>query len=85
MAEKYKTVTPSIKWKYFFGGTCGRTFDRYYKAEILGVTVERHGSNKGVEFAIGNIDDAKVKFKKEWDLFLAVSMLINDSKTKLNS
>ena len=31
-----------IDWKYFFGGSSGRTFDRYYKAEINGKRVEKH-------------------------------------------
>ena len=51
-----------IDWKYFFGGSSGRTFDRYYKAEINGKRVEKHASNRGVKFAIGNIDEAKEKY-----------------------
>jgi hypothetical protein len=58
----------NIEWKYFFGGSSGRTFDRYYKAEINGKEVEKHASNRGVEYAIGNIDKAKVKYKTEEDL-----------------
>ena len=57
-----------IDWEYFFGGSSGRTFDRYYKAEINGKRVEKHASNKGVKFAIGNIDEAKKKYKTEAEL-----------------
>lgn len=57
-----------IDWKYFFGGTSGRTFDRYYKAEINGKRVEKHASNRGVKYAIGNIDEAKKKYKTENEL-----------------
>lgn len=61
-----------IDWKYFFGGTSGGCFDRYYKAEINGVRVEKHGSNSGTKYAIGNIDEAKIKFKTEDELFDAI-------------
>lgn len=54
-----------IDWKYFFGGSSGRTFDRYYKAEINGKRVEKHSSNLGVKYAIGNIDEAPKKYKTE--------------------
>ena len=57
-----------IDWEYFFGGSSGRCFDRYYKAEINGKRVEKHASNRGVKFAIGNIDKAKKKFKTELEL-----------------
>jgi len=57
-----------IDWKYFFGGSSGRTFDRYYKAEINGKRVEKHASNRGVKYAIGNIDEAKKKYKTEKEL-----------------
>lgn len=62
-----------IEWKYFFGGHSGRTFDRYYYAEINGVRVEKHGSNKGVKFSIGNMDKAKVKYKTEQELLAAMA------------
>lgn len=63
-----------IKWKYFFGGhdNGGRTFDRYYSAEINGVRVEKHASNRGVKFSIGNIDKAKIKYKTEKELLAAL-------------
>ena len=48
-----------INWQYFFGGGGGRTFDRYYKAEANGILVEKHVSNQGVEYSIGNIDTSK--------------------------
>jgi hypothetical protein len=57
-----------IDWKYFFGGSSGRTFDRYYKAEINGKRVEKHASNRGVKYSIGNIDEAKKKYKTETEL-----------------
>ena len=57
-----------IDWQYFFGGSSGKTFDRYYKAEINGKRVEKHASNRGVKYAIGNIDEEKKKFKTEAEL-----------------
>jgi hypothetical protein len=57
-----------IDWQYFFGGSSGRTFDRYYKAEINGKRVEKHASNRGVKYSIGNIDEAKKKYKTEQEL-----------------
>ena len=61
----------TIEWNYFFGGSGGRTFDRYYKAEINGKRVEKHASNRGVKYAIGNIDEAKKKYKSEDELLNA--------------
>ena len=61
-----------IDWKYFFGGSSGRTFDRYYEAEINGKRVEKHTSNSGVEYSIGNMDKAKKKYKTEGELLAAV-------------
>lgn len=60
-----------INWKYFFGGHGGNTFDRYYKADINGQRVEKHASNRGVEYSIGNMDEAKVKYKTENELIAA--------------
>lgn len=57
-----------IYWEYFFGGSSGRTFDRYYKSEINGKRVEKHASNRGVKYSIGNIDEAKKKYKTETEL-----------------
>lgn len=54
-----------IDWKYFFGGSSGRTFDRYYKAEINDKRVEKHASNRGVKYAIGNIDEAKKSIRQK--------------------
>lgn len=62
-----------INWIYFFGGHCGKSFDRYYKAEINGIKVERHASNNSVKFSIGNIDKAKIKYKTEQDLIKALT------------
>ena len=60
----------SIKWQYFFGGSInnGRSYDRYYKSEIKGIRVEKHVSNRGVRYAVGNIDKAKIKHKTEEEL-----------------
>lgn len=57
-----------LQWTYFFGGCSGNTFDRYYKAEIDGIRVEKHANNRSVKFAVGNIDEAKKKFKTEKEL-----------------
>lgn len=64
-----------IEWKYFFGGHCGKSFDRYYYAEINGVRIERHRSNRGTRYAIGNIDKAKKKYKTEDHLLNAVNKI----------
>lgn len=63
----------NIQWQYFFGGCDKRSFDRYYRAEIKGVHVEMHHSQKGIEYSIGNIDKAKKKFKKEEKLIKAIT------------
>lgn len=57
-----------IKWEYFFGGSSENTFDRYYKAEINRKRVEKHASHNGTEYAIGNIDEAIIKYKTESEL-----------------
>ncbi len=64
-----------INWQYFFGGhgKGGKIFHRYYKAEINGVRVEKHGSHKGTEYSIGNMDKAKIKYKTEEELIKAVN------------
>lgn len=62
-----------IDWKYFFGGTHGKQYDRYYKAEINGQRVEKHEHNQGVRYAIGNIDLAKKKYKTEEELLTALT------------
>lgn len=68
-------MTKRIDWKYFFGGSSngGKSFDRYYAAEINGFRVERHGNNRGTKYAIGNIDKAKVKYKTEAELIAALN------------
>ena len=58
----------TLQWKYFFGGCSGNHFDRYYEAEINGIRVEKHSNNRGSKFAVGNIDEAKKKFKTEKEL-----------------
>lgn len=62
-----------IKWQYFFGGHSGRSFDRYYKAEINGVRVEKHCCNRGTKYSVGNMDKAKIKYKSEFELLEALS------------
>jgi len=57
-----------FNWKYFFGGCGGETYERYYKAEINGKRVEKCASNRGVKYSIGNIDEAKKKYKTEKEL-----------------
>lgn len=66
--QQHNVSGSGIDWKYFFGGSSGRTFDRYYKAEINGKRVEKHASNRGVKYAIGNIDEANKKYKTEKEL-----------------
>ena len=72
--------TNKIESNYFFGGSGhgGRVFDRYYEARIDGIRVEKHANNKGVKFSIGNIDDAKIKYKSEGDLIKAVNEKRNE-------
>ena len=64
-------VENKINWIYFFGGGGGRIFDRYYKAEINGKRAEKHASNKGTMYAIGNIEQAKKKYSTEAELIEA--------------
>lgn len=66
--QQHNVSGSGIDWKYFFGGSSGRTYDRYYKAEINGKRVEKHASNRGVKYAIGNIDEATKKYKTEKEL-----------------
>lgn len=62
-----------IDWQYFFGGSGGRDFDRYYKAEINGVRVEKHASNRRTRYSIGNMDEAKQTYKSEEELLEALN------------
>lgn len=57
-----------IEWKYFFGGSCGKNFDRYYYAFIDGIRVEKHSNRKGSTYSIGNIDNSKNRFTTENEL-----------------
>jgi hypothetical protein len=69
IAENCQIMKQSeIVWKYFFGGSSGRCFDRFYKAEINGIRVEKHATQSDVIYAIGNIDEAKIKYKTENEL-----------------
>ena len=65
-----------IIWKYFFGGSGGNTFDRYYEADVRGMRVEKHGSNIETEYAIGNIDKARKKYKTEEELIAAIDKFL---------
>jgi len=69
-----------INWKYFFGGCTGVFFDRYYKAEINGQRVERHATNRGVKYSIGNMNKAKKKFKTESELIEACRKIQAETK-----
>lgn len=62
-----------IEWSYFFGGSSKFSFDRYYKADINGVRVEKHSTKKGSMYSIGNMDKAKKKYKTEEELLTALS------------
>lgn len=62
-----------IEWKYFFGGSGGKNFDRYYFAIIDGVRIERHDSNKGRRYSIGNMDEAKQTYESEDKLLDALT------------
>jgi len=64
-----------IKWEYFFGGSSGRTYDRYYKSFIKGVRIEKHISNKGTRYAIGNIDEALITYDSESELMKQIEDL----------
>lgn len=66
-------MSTEIDWKYFFGGSGGKTFDRYYKADINGVRVEKHSSNKGTRYSIGNMDKAKQTYESEEKLSEALN------------
>jgi hypothetical protein len=56
-----------IKWTYFFGGSSCR----YYKSEINGNRVEKYTTRLGNRFSIGNIDEAKKKYKTQDELLEA--------------
>ena len=58
----------NIEWKYFFGSRGEKSFNNYYKAEINGKRVEKHTNRNGAKYAIGNIDEAKKKYKTEAEL-----------------
>jgi hypothetical protein len=63
----------TIKWRYFFGCSYSSNgFDRYYKAEINGVAVEKHCTKNTTRYCIGNMDEAKKKFKTESELLNAL-------------
>lgn len=63
-----------IEWQYFFGGGTIPNQQHYYKAEINGQRVEKYTFKGGVEFSIGNMDEAKKKFKTESELLLSLGV-----------
>lgn len=67
-----------IEWSYFFGGKCGKRFDRYYASEINGIRIEKLENNQGIKYSIGNMDLAKKKYKTKSELIEAVT---NNSNT----
>ncbi len=65
-----------IKWQYFFGGSDGKFFDRYYKSEIDGQRVEKHASNRGSKYCIGEMSDDVTLYDSEDELIKALKNLI---------
>lgn len=66
--DNFTSLDSGIKWRYFFGGSSGRVFDRYYESEINGIRVEKHASNLGVWYSIGDINKAEIKYHTEAEL-----------------
>ena len=63
-----------INWEKFFSGGSQSHYQSYYKAEINGVRVEKMTSTKMSDrFSIGNMDNAKTKYKSEKDLLEALA------------
>jgi hypothetical protein len=65
--------TEQIKWEYFFGGGTMPNQEHYYRAVINGIRVEKHTFRGGVEYSIGNMDEAKIKYKTEKELLEAIT------------
>jgi hypothetical protein len=63
-----------ISWDYFHGGSShgGKMYDRYYKAFIDGVRVEKWASNRGVKYCIGEMVGDVNTYLSEEDLLDAV-------------
>jgi hypothetical protein len=62
-----------ISWQYFFGGGKIPHQEHYYKATVNGFRVEKHTFRGGVEYSVGNMDDAKCKYKTEKELLDAIT------------
>lgn len=62
----------TIIWKYFFGSKTKNTFDRYYRSSVNGIYIEKHASNSGTKYSIGNIDKAKIIYNSEEELLTAL-------------
>ena len=72
-----------INWQYFFGvGKIGHK-RRYYKSEINGIRVEKSQSVRITEYSIGNMDEAKEKYKTEEELIEAVKQNQNEPPQRL--
>lgn len=59
-----------IEWKYFFGWHAdeGNRFARHYFSEINGIRLEKKSTHRKTEYCVGNIDEAKTKYKTEEEL-----------------
>jgi len=62
-----------IDWQYFFGGGTMPYQEHYYKATVHGLRVEKHTFRGGVEYSVGNMDEAKKKYKTEKELLDAIT------------
>lgn len=62
---------PKIEWEFFFGFRSKGAYNRYEKAEINGKRVEKYSFRGGVKYSIGNMDEAKKKYKTEIELYEA--------------
>lgn len=62
-----------ISWEKFFSGGSLYNYHCYYKAFINEIRVEKHTFKSGVEYSIGNMDNAKIKYKSEKDLLEALA------------
>ena len=79
--QKSSSETPSsqggvigISWEYFFGGSAknGKVWDRYYKAFIDGVRVEKWASNnRPNRYCVGEFVDDVNTYLNEQELIEA--------------
>lgn len=71
--RKTAVSSSGIDWKYFFGGGIIPNQHHYYKSCINGIRVEKHEFKGGIEYSVGNMDEAKIKYKTEIELLNAVT------------